>query len=99
VIFRNRFADIVSTQLELFEREHGELVAACREARREWATAPRDEAEERYGDYDDRVEEMLETLAAMRDAYAATLDDEAAALYESSFERAAKKRFTPLLGR
>ena len=92
MIFRRRFADVVARQLDLFEREHASLIAECEEAERAYDDAPRDEAEERYGDYVDLVETGTELLADLRDNYAATLDDASAEEYERSFNRAVTKR-------
>jgi hypothetical protein len=92
VIFRKRFADVVSRQLDLFEREHAGLIADCAAAERAYNRADRDEAEERYGDYVDLVETATELLADLRDAFASTLEDDAAEEYEGTFNRAVLKR-------
>jgi hypothetical protein len=93
VIFRRRFADVVARQLDLFEREHASLIAECEEAERAYDDAPRDEAEERYGDYVDLVDTGQEELEAVRDTYARTLDEDAADEYVEAFNRLARKRF------
>ena len=90
---RNRFGDVVSRQLELFSRDHAGLIADCDAAERAYDRAPRDEAEERYGDYLDLVETGTEILADLRDNFATTLDDDAADEYEETFNRAVLKRF------
>ena len=92
MIFRKRFADVVSRQLDLFEREHAGLIADCAAAERAYDRADRDEAEERYGDYVDLVETGTELLADLRDAYASTLDEDAVEEYETTFNRAVLKR-------
>ncbi len=92
MIFRRRFAEVVSRQLELFAREHAGLIRDCEAAERAYNQAPRDEAEERYGDYADLVETGTELLADLRDNYAAALDEEAAEEYEAAFNRAVLKR-------
>jgi hypothetical protein len=92
VIFRRRFADVISRQLDLFEREHADLIAECEEAERAYDQAPREEAEERYGDYVDLVETGTELLADLRDNFAATLDEQAGEEYEEAFNRAVAKR-------
>ena len=89
---RNRFADVISRQLDLFEREEAGLIRECVEAERAYDRADRDEAEERYGDYVDLVETATEALADLRWAFAATLDEDAAEEYEEAFNRAVKKR-------
>ena len=88
---RNRFADVISRQLDLFERDEADLIRQCVEAERAYDRAGRDEAEERYGDYVDLVESGTETLADLRWAYAATLDEDAAEEYEEAFNKAVKK--------
>jgi hypothetical protein len=92
VIFRRRFDDLISRQLDLFEREHAGLIADCAAAERAYDRAHRSEAEERYGDYVDLVETATELLADLRDHYASTLDEEAAEEYERAFNRAVLKR-------
>lgn len=89
---RNRFADVISRQLDLFERDEAELIRRCIEAERAYDRADRDEAEERYGAYVDLVETGTEALADLRWTYAATLDEEAAEEYEEAFNRAVRKR-------
>lgn len=91
-VFRPRFAGVLERQLDLFEHDHAGLIHDCEEAERAYDGAPRDEAEERYGDYLDLVETGTDLLAALRDNYAATLDEEAAEEYEAAFNRAVLKR-------
>ena len=92
MIFRKRFTDVVSRQLDLFEREHAGLIADCVAAERAYDRADRSEAEERYGDYVDLVETATELLADLRDGYASTLEEDAAEEYEATFNRAVLKR-------
>ena len=95
---RQRFADVVARQLEVFaEDEARGLLEEVRDAKVVYDRADRDEAEERYGDYMDVVEAATEALADMRWRYAATLDEEAAEEYEEAFNRAVRKRW-PVLG-
>lgn len=89
---RSRFRDVIGRQLELFEREHAELIRECAEAEDAYRRAERDEAEERYGDYLDLVETGTEVLADLRDNFARTLDDDAAERYDDEFNRAVLKR-------
>jgi hypothetical protein len=89
---RRRFSDLVSRQLDLFEREHADLIRACEEALRAYDRASRDEAEGRYGEYVDLVETGTEVLADLRDAYALRLDEDTATEYEAAFNRAVAKR-------
>ena len=97
MIFRRRFADLVSRQLDLFASEHADLLEDVEVYLRLYNEAPRDEAEERYGDYVDRVDLAAEALAEIRNTYARTLDEHAADEYERTFEKAAAKRF-PRIG-
>jgi predicted translin family RNA/ssDNA-binding protein len=92
VLRRGRFGDVITRQLDLFEQEHAELVRECEEAEAAYDRAPRDEAEERYGDYQDLVETATEVLADLRDHYASTLGEAAAEQYEAEFNRSVGKR-------
>jgi hypothetical protein len=92
-IRRARFADVIDRQLDLFERDQRGLIDDCIAAERAYDRAPRDEAEERYGDYVDLVETGTELLAGLRDNFASTLDETTAAEYEDAFNAAVLKRF------
>jgi len=93
-MFRARFADVVSRQLEVFATDEATgLLAEVRAAKDRYDDAGRDEAEEAYGDYMDVVDATKDALAEMRDRYAATLDEETADEYAAAFERAARKRW------
>ena len=89
---RSRFRDLIDRQLDLFERDQAELIGEVDEAERAHRDAPREEAEERYGEYVDLVESGTEILADLRDHFAATLDEDAHAAYEAEFNRAVAKR-------
>jgi hypothetical protein len=89
---RRRFGDLVSRQLDLFAREHVGLIQQCEEAEAAYDKAERDEAEERYGDYQDLVETGTEILADLRDNFATTLGEREAEEYEVVFNRAVRKR-------
>ncbi|MDP9309016.1 MAG: hypothetical protein M3P15_12030 [Actinomycetota bacterium] len=89
---RRRFADVISRQLDLFERDQADVISECEELERAYNAAPRDEAEERYGDYVDAVETGTELLADLRDHFARTLDEDASEEYEDAFNRAVAKR-------
>jgi hypothetical protein len=95
---RARFADVIERQLAAFAEDEADgLFAEMGVAKGGYDRADRDDAEEAYGDYTDVVEAATEALAEMRWRYAATLDDTAAAQYESEFNRAVRKRW-PALG-
>ena len=89
---RRRFADLIDRQLDLFVRDNLELLEACDDAERAYDRAERDEAEERYGDYQDLVETGTEILADLRGNFATTLEDAAADEYEHEFNRSVAKR-------
>jgi hypothetical protein len=92
VLRRRRFAEVITRQLDLFVRDQLQLLEACDEAERAYERAERDEAEERFGDYQDLVETGTEILADLRDNFAFSLDDETAEEYEAEFNRAVAKR-------
>jgi hypothetical protein len=83
---------VIERQLALFQEDEAELIRECDEAEAAYNRAPRDEAEERYGDYVDLVETGTEALADLRDAFAAMLDEDAAEEYELEFNRAVARR-------
>jgi hypothetical protein len=92
VFRRQRFGDVIARQLDLFEQESAALILACVEAEAAYDRAEREDAEERFGDYQLLVEAGTEELAALRDNFAATLGDAAAEEYEAEFNRAVRKR-------
>ena len=89
---RRRFAELIARQLDLFVRDNLALLEECDAAERAYDRAARDEAEERYGTYQDLVETGTELLADLRDNFASTLDDDAAEEYEDAFNREVVKR-------
>jgi len=90
---RNRFASIVDAQLELFAREHRDVIDDVHARLEAYNDAERSEAEELYGDYVDAVETGTEILADMRDHYAATLEDPDP--YLRAFQRGVERRLRP----
>jgi hypothetical protein len=94
---RNRFADVVARQLDVFaEDERSGLFEEVRDAKAHYDEAGRDDAEEAYGDYVDVVEAATEALADMRWRYAGTLDESSADEYEAAFNKAVRKRWPEL---
>jgi hypothetical protein len=93
----DRFVELVERQLSLFEEEHAGLLADVEAALGAYDRAPRDEAEERYGDFLDLVETGTDELIELRENYAATLNTEAALEYEAVFNDLARRRL-PRLG-
>jgi hypothetical protein len=93
---RERFGDLVRRQLDLFHEDETELLREAEQAERAYDDADREDAEEAYGDFQLVLESLADALAERRDAYAATLDEDAAGEYEKTFARAARKRFPRL---
>lgn len=93
---RDRFGDLVRRQLDLFAEEEADLLQEAQVAESGYDGAPREDAEEAYGDLQLVVDAVAESLADRRDAYSATLDDDASGTYEQAFDRAARKRFGSL---
>jgi hypothetical protein len=89
---KRRFVDLIARQLDLFQREHADVIAEAQMRLDAYNRADRDEAEELYGDYVDAVETGTEILADMRWEFIRTLDDDAAEEYEAEFNRAVMKR-------
>lgn len=84
---RSRFRDVIDRQIQVFAEDHADRLERIREARGAYRASDRDEVEERYGEYADELDWAAEDLAAMRDAYAETLDDDAAEQYLREFAR------------
>lgn len=93
---RNRFGDLVRRQLDLFEEDEAALLREADTAVRAYDDAEREDAEEAYSDYQLVLESVVESLEALRDTYARTLDDDLRDAYERAFDRAARKRFPTL---
>jgi hypothetical protein len=89
---RGRFVDVIGRQLDLFESEHAGLIRDTEAALQAYNSAPREEAEDRYGDFLDLVETGTEELTDMRDAYAETLEGESAEEYRELFNRLVRKQ-------
>jgi len=90
---RGRFRDVVERQLALFAEDEADLLQEADAAEAAWNAVGRDEAEEAYGDYQLVVDTIADRLLDIRETYAHTLDDAAAAGYRDAFRRAARRRF------
>jgi hypothetical protein len=86
------FADLVSRQLDLFAAENAGLVGDVEAALAAYNRAPRDEAEERYGDFLDLVETGTDELIELRENYASSLEVDAAEDYRAAFNDAVRRR-------
>lgn len=89
---RGRFVDLVERQIALFETENQGLIRDTEAALDAYNGAPRDEAEERYGDYLDLVETATDELIELRDNFAAGLDEDAYEEYHAVFNKTVRKR-------
>jgi hypothetical protein len=88
----HRFADVVRRQLDLFAADRAGLLRDVEAALRAYDGAPREEAEERYGDFLDLVETGTDELIDLRENYAATLDEDAAVEYSAAFNDLVRRR-------
>jgi hypothetical protein len=87
-----RFADLIQRQLTLFRQDYGDLIEACASAERAYDRAHREEAEERYAEYLELVEQGTDALVEIRDTYASTLDVDAAEEYVARFDHEVGRR-------
>jgi uncharacterized Ntn-hydrolase superfamily protein len=87
---RSRYAKVVDAQLDLFVREHRDVIDEARQRLELYNRSDRSEAEELYGDYVNAVETGTAILADMRDHYSATLGSPDG--YVSAFNRRVAKR-------
>jgi hypothetical protein len=93
---RDPFGDVIARQLDLFVEDEADLLEECRDKYRAYKQAPREDAEEAYGDFVDAVETATEALADMRYRFRRTLDEDGAEAYEDAFNRAVQKRWPEL---
>jgi hypothetical protein len=90
---RARFAKVIDAQLDLFVRDHPDVIEEANDRLDAYNRAGREEAEELYGDYVDAVETGTEILADVRDHYAQSVEDPDR--YCDEFNRAVAKRLPP----
>jgi hypothetical protein len=88
---RRPFVDLVERQLGLFTSEHAGLIADVDAALAAYNRAPREEAEERYGDFLDLVETGTDELVELRENYASSLDPDTAEDYRNVFNDAVRR--------
>jgi hypothetical protein len=87
-----RFEELIERQIDLFEEEDADYLARVEQAERAYDRADREDAEEVYGRFQELVEFGTERLAEMRDAFAASLDPDAADEYVAEFNAAVHRR-------
>lgn len=95
-LFRRRFSELVERQLDLFTDDHRSELQAIVAALDEHHRSGADEAQSAFGDYQDRVDWAAQDLLALRDGYAATLDEGTAEAYMKAFHRGVRRRFPAL---
>jgi hypothetical protein len=88
----SRFSELIERQLDLFEQEDAGFLDRVEQAERAYDRADREDAEEAFGRFQELVEFGTETLAELRDAYASTLDDDAADDYVAAFNDTVHRR-------
>ena len=86
---RSAGIDTVERQLDIFATEHADDLREIAEARQRWRRSDVANAEEAFGDEQDRVEWAAEEVEKMADAYALTLDEDAAIAYRAALLEAA----------
>ena len=89
----NRFDELVERQLALFGEDEADLLQEAVDAEAAWSRSGRDTAEESYGDYQLVVDAIADRLLDVREAFAATLPDDAVDEYRRAFAAAATRRF------
>jgi uncharacterized Ntn-hydrolase superfamily protein len=89
---RSPFRDVIDRQLDLFVRDHDDVIEEANERFRLYSAAGREEAEGLYGDYLDAVETGTEILADLRDHFARSLGASDTDRYRADFDRAVGKR-------
>lgn len=97
--WRPRFGDVIERQLDLFTEQERPLLTEIQLAAAAYRQTDAGEAEERYGEYMDLVEQAEEELLALRDRYAETMAARERLRYEREFTRAAERRLPSLSAR
>ena len=90
---RGRFDEVIARQLEIFAGDEAALLDEADEAEAAWVRVGRDEAEESYGDFQLVVDAISDRLLELREAYASTLEADAADEYRGAFHAAVARRF------
>jgi hypothetical protein len=93
---RRQFDELIERQLDIFASEHQDELREIAEARLRWRRSDVEDAEEAFGDEQDRIEWAAEELEKMADTYARTLDEEAAVAYRAALLKRLRKRFPPI---
>jgi len=95
-LFKRRFADVVSRQLDLFSADNRAELDAIAAARRRYNASEAEEANEAFGEYAELRRDAADDLLELRDHYAAAMADEHEATYRKTFLQGACRRFPEL---
>lgn len=93
IFFKRRFGDLIERQLDLFQSDNDDLFERIADAEAEYRAAGSGEAEERFGELQELLEEGTDGLIELRDAYSLTLDEETSEEYVAAFDFAVLRRF------
>jgi hypothetical protein len=93
---KRQFDELIERQLDIFATEHADDLQEIAEARQRWRRSDVEDAEEAFGDEQDRVEWAAEEIEKMADAYARSLDEEAAIAYRAALLKRLRKRYPPI---
>jgi hypothetical protein len=93
---KRQFDELIERQLDIFAAEHADDLREIAEARLRWRRSDVENAEEAYGDEQDRVEWAAEELEKMADQYALSLDEEAGVAYRAALLKRLRKRYPPI---
>ena len=93
---RGPFDDLVERQLELLAEDAAADLQEAAQAEAAWVSAGRDDAEEAYGDFQLVVDAIAERLLDVREAYAATIDEERVEAYRTRVQSGGGSSFQAL---
>jgi DNA repair ATPase RecN len=93
---KRQFDELIERQLDIFATEHADDLQEIAEARQRWRRSDVEDAEEAFGDEQDRVEWAAEEIEKMADAYARSLDEDTAIAYRAALLKRLRKRYPPI---
>jgi hypothetical protein len=93
---KRQFDELIERQLDIFAAEHADDLREIAEARQRWRRSDVEDAEEAFGDEQDRVEWAAEEVEKMADAYVLSLDEDAAIAYRAALLKRLRKRYPPI---
>jgi hypothetical protein len=93
---KRQFDELIERQLDIFAVEHQDELREIAEARLRWRRSDVEDAEEAFGEEQDRIGWAAEELEKMADSYVTTLDEDAAIAYRAALLKRLRKRFPPI---